>query len=147
MSARHTWCVYKLDRASGAIIWRMGGKRSDFQMGPGAQSAWQHDARQIAGGRFTVFDDGFDGTTRTHPHSRGLILGVDETRRRVTLQRVYVHPTGLLTSAMGNAQLLRDGHMVLGFGDDPYTTAFSADGGGGRRSADARRPAQLPRLP
>ena len=37
VSARSTHTVYKLDR-SGAIIWRLGGKSSDFEMGAGAAS-------------------------------------------------------------------------------------------------------------
>ena len=32
VSARNTSTVYKIDRASGAIVWRLGGKRSDFAM-------------------------------------------------------------------------------------------------------------------
>ena len=128
VAARNTWAVYKLDRRSGAVIWRLGGKRTDFAMGPGAQFAWQHDARRIAADRMTVFDDGFDGVTRSHAASRGLILGVEERARRVRVDRAYTHPAGLLTSGMGNAQLLEDGHMIVGFGDDPYTTEFAPDG-------------------
>jgi hypothetical protein len=40
ISGRHTWAVYKLDRASGAVMWRLGGKRTQFAIGPGAQFAW-----------------------------------------------------------------------------------------------------------
>jgi hypothetical protein len=128
VSARNTWALYKLDRSSGEVVWRLGGKRTDFAMAPGAQFAWQHDARQVANGRMTLFDDGFDGVTRSHTASRGLILGVDEPGRKVGVQRAYTHPAGLLSSGMGNAQLLDDGHMVVGFGDDPYTTEFAPDG-------------------
>ena len=128
MSARNTWAVYKLDRASGEVIWRMGGKRSDFAMGPHTRFAWQHDARSHPGGRITVFDDGFDGVTKSHLVSRGLILDVDERGRRVGLGHADVSPTSLLTSGMGNAQLLPNGNMLLGFGDDPYSTEFSPAG-------------------
>ena len=43
---------------SGEIIWRLGGKRSDFQIGSGASFAWQHDARRQPDGTITVFDNG-----------------------------------------------------------------------------------------
>jgi hypothetical protein len=128
VSARNTWCCYKLSRRSGEVIWRLGGKRSDFVMGPAAQFAWQHDARWVEPGRMTVFDDGFDGRTRSHPLSRGLTLGVDLSARRVSVARAYTSPAKLLSSGMGNAQLLPDGHMLVGFGDDPYATEFAADG-------------------
>ena len=35
ISARNTWTVYKVDRSTGAVLWRLGGKRSDFTIGPG----------------------------------------------------------------------------------------------------------------
>ena len=38
LSARHTSTVYKLDRHTGAVIWRLGGKKSDFRFGAGALS-------------------------------------------------------------------------------------------------------------
>ena len=126
--ARNTWSCYKLARATGEVVWRLGGKRSDFAMGPGAQFAWQHDGRWVAGDRLTVFDDGFDGRTRTHHLSRGLILAVDLAGRRVAVSRAYTSPARLLSSGMGNAQLLPDGHMLVGFGDDPYTTEFDETG-------------------
>ena len=37
VSARNTWTVYKIDRTTGKVIWRLGGKKSDFAMGPGTQ--------------------------------------------------------------------------------------------------------------
>lgn len=126
--ARNTWCVYKLDRHTGEVIWRLGGKRSDFTMEPHTQFAWAHDARLHPRGRMTIFDDGFDGRTKSHSISRALILGVDERRRRVTLERAYTSPQRVLTSSMGNVQLLPDGHLFVGFGDAPYSTEFAPDG-------------------
>jgi hypothetical protein len=38
LCARNTWTVYKVERKSGEIIWRLDGKKSDFEMGPGTQS-------------------------------------------------------------------------------------------------------------
>jgi hypothetical protein len=128
MSARNTWCLYKLDRRTGAVIWRLGGKRSDFAMGAHSQFAWQHDARRHPDGRITLFDDGFDGVTRSHKVSRGLILSVDEQARRVALAHADVSPSSLLSSGMGNAQLLPNSNLLIGFGDDPYTTEFSPAG-------------------
>src|ERR671913_1997103 len=37
VSARETSAVYKIDRTSGRVIWRLGGKKSDFEMGPGTR--------------------------------------------------------------------------------------------------------------
>jgi Arylsulfotransferase (ASST) len=43
-SARNTWAVYKIDPESGEVLWRLGGKKSDFEMGDGTRTAFQHDA-------------------------------------------------------------------------------------------------------
>ncbi|HET6661789.1 MAG TPA: arylsulfotransferase family protein, partial [Rubrobacter sp.] len=54
VSARETSTVYKIDRNSGEIIWRLGGKRSDFEMGPGTRFAFQHDARRLPDGTISI---------------------------------------------------------------------------------------------
>src|SRR5215210_3786374 len=51
VSARNTWAVYKVHRRTGKMIWRLGGKKSDYRMGPGTRFAWQHDARHHDEGR------------------------------------------------------------------------------------------------
>src|SRR5215207_7445071 len=45
ISARETSAVYKIDRKTGEVMWRLGGKKSDFEMGEGTRFAFQHDAR------------------------------------------------------------------------------------------------------
>ena len=40
------------------MIWRLGGKKSDFALGPGASFSFQHDARRHADGTITMFDNG-----------------------------------------------------------------------------------------
>ncbi len=128
ISARDTWAAYKLDRRRGEVIWRLGGKGSQFEMDRGSRFAWQHDARQIDARTMTIFDDGFDGVVRTERRSRGLALDIDVPGRRVRLAHAYRHQPGLSTPAMGNAQRLGDGHMVLGWGDQPFVTEFNAHG-------------------
>jgi hypothetical protein len=46
ISSRHTWTVYKVSRRTGAVLSRMGGKKSDFKFETGAAYAWQHDVTQ-----------------------------------------------------------------------------------------------------
>jgi hypothetical protein len=128
VSARHTWALYKLDRRSGEVIWRLGGKRSDFAMGPDSQFAWQHDARRLDARSLTVFDDGFDGVTRTHAQSRAVLLDVDSAARRVSLRRAFAPPDAICSSAMGSARRLSDGHVIVGWGSSPAVTEFTAAG-------------------
>jgi hypothetical protein len=128
VSARHTWALYKLDRRSGRVIWRMGGKRSGFDMGPGTRFSWQHDASHPASDTITVFDDGA-GQIQTEQHSRGLALQYDATHRTVRLIRSYAHPRpSILAYAMGSTQLLPSGNVIVGWGDVPMLSEFTSEG-------------------
>jgi hypothetical protein len=57
-----------------------------------------------------------------------MVLELDADRRRVRLARSYTHPEPLLTSAMGNVQLLSDGGVLVGWGTACCVSQFSADG-------------------
>src|SRR5439155_194991 len=58
VSARNTHALYEIDHRTGKIIWRLGGKKSDFRMGKGTVFNWQHDAQRLPNGDISVFDDG-----------------------------------------------------------------------------------------
>ncbi len=125
ISSRNTWCVYKVSRTSGDVIWRLNGKNSDFAMGEGTHFYWQHHARPHGGGVLSLFDDGAAPAKETV--SRGLVLNLDETAMTCTLERSVSHP-GVLAVAEGSVQLLSDGGILVGFGAEPYFSRFSAEG-------------------
>jgi hypothetical protein len=127
VSARNTWAVYKISRSSGAVIWRMGGKKSSFAMATGTTFAWQHDARRQADGTITLFDDG--AAPKVEPQSRGLVLNVDEGLMAVTLRQAYTHSGSTISaSSQGNLQILPNGDVMVGWGSEPYFTEFNANG-------------------
>jgi hypothetical protein len=121
VSARNTHTVYKLDRSTGAIIWRLGGKHSDFQIASDALFSWQHDARRQTDGTITMLDNGSSV-------SRAIVLAVDETRHGVTLRRAYHHPTNLFAPSQGNVQVLPNGNVFVGWGGAPYVSEFTEAG-------------------
>lgn len=86
------------------MIWRLGGKRSDFAMGPGTTFAWQHS------------------------QSRTLVLALDHTRMRATLERRFVHRPPVLAFALGSMQALPNGNWLVGWGTEPYITEYRPDG-------------------
>jgi hypothetical protein len=124
VSSRSTHTVYKLDR-TGAILWRLGGKHSDFDMGTGANFAWQHDARRQPDGTLTIFDNG--ATPAVEARSRGLILDVDEHAMTAGLLRQYIHP-GILAGSQGSVQLLANGNVFVGWGEAPQVSEFDRSG-------------------
>lgn len=126
ISARNTSAVYKVDHKSGEVIWRLGGKRSDFEMGPGTRTAWQHDARRQPDGTLTIFDNG--AGPPVHNQSRGIVLEVDEEQMRVSLVREYTHPHKLRATSQGNMQVLPNGNVFIGWGSEPFLSEFSHEG-------------------
>ena len=126
ISSRNTWTIYKVARPGGEIRWRLGGKKSDFEIGSGAAFSWQHDARMPEPGLLTVFDNASSPPEETQ--SRALLLDVDTTAMRVTLRQAYTHPAGLLVDNQGSAQLLPDGRVFVGWGAQPYFSEFDGHG-------------------
>jgi Arylsulfotransferase (ASST) len=129
LSARHTCAVYKIDPASGDIVWRLGGRRSDFAMGEGTQFAFQHDARSHADGVISIFDDGaYALGSPPESVSRAILLHLDTTAMTAELARVETNPGNAPAFALGSVQLLADSGMFVGWGTVPECSEFAADG-------------------
>ena len=125
VSSRTTCTIYKIDRRSGEVIWRLGGKRSDFEMGPGTRTSFQHDARRQKDGTLTVFDN---GNMNEVDQSRAVVLELDEGAMTARLVREYTHPDKVRSSTQGNVQVLPDGNVFVGWGSEPVLSEFSHDG-------------------
>jgi hypothetical protein len=139
ISARSTWAGYQLEGGSGVILWRLGGNRSSFEMGPGTQLAWQHDARMLADGEVTFFDDG--SNPPIHGQSRGVRIALDLKTRRARLASSYTHhDPPVLAPSQGNMQTLADGNAVVGYGGVPAISEFAPDG---RLVFDAHQPLDM----
>jgi len=127
ISSRNTSAVYKVNRRTGAVIWRMGGKHNQFRMGPGSHFAFQHDVRMWPGGVMTVFDNE-GGPPRFGRQSRALTLSVDEVRRRVRLIRADVHEPAIYSAALGSVQPLTGGRVFVGWGPSSYFSQYDSRG-------------------
>ena len=126
ISAKGPYAVYKIDRESGEVIWRLGGKESDFEMGPGTRTVSQHDARRQSDGTITIFDNG--APPQTHEQSRGIVVELDMDKMSATLVREFTHPKRLLSTSQANVQVLPNGNFLVGWGSQPYSSEFSHDG-------------------
>ena len=143
ISARETSAVYKIDRKSGEIIWRLGGKKSDFEMGEGTRFAFQHDARRLPDGTISIFDNGSlvfeNGVPRAVEESRAIVLDLDERKMKASLVREYTHPDKMYADAAGNVQVLANGDAFVGWGRALAISEFSREG---KLLFDARLPPQ-----
>jgi Arylsulfotransferase (ASST) len=132
VSARKTFAVYKIDRNTGEIIWRLGGKKSDFEMGPGTRFAYQHDARRLPDGTISIFDNGTTVVRNNDPiaieETRTIVLELDEQKMKATLLREYTNPDKLYADAAGNAQVLKNGDVFVGWGRALAISEFSPNG-------------------
>jgi hypothetical protein len=118
--------VYRISRPSGKVVWRLGGKKSDFKIGKGAQFSWQHDARAVGATGLTLFDNA--DSPQQEPQTRGLVLALDEARRQATLVRAYTHAPPVLAHMFGSVQAHGNGNVLVGWGASPLFTEFASDG-------------------
>ena len=132
VSARGTSAVYKIDHKSGEVKWRLGGKKSDFEMGPGTSFAYQHDARRQPDGTITIFDNGTtvyeNGIPKAVEESRGIVLELDEEKMTASLVGEYTHPDKQYADAAGNMQILPNGNVFIGWGRALVFSEFSKNG-------------------
>jgi Arylsulfotransferase (ASST) len=126
VSARNTHTVYAIDRTTGELRWRLGGKRSDIAMGPGTAFEWQHDAQWPGGNRISLFDN-HASTTGGGP-SRALILDVDTRGRTATMAAEARHPDKVSAGTQGNTQVLPGGRLFVGWGSEGRVTEFTPAG-------------------
>jgi arylsulfotransferase ASST len=125
ISARRTSTVYKVDRKTGEVLWRLGGKNTDFDMGGGTRTDYQHDARYHDNGIITIFDN---GGVNEDVQSRGIVVEIDEAAMSATLVGEYTHPDKIFSDTQGNVQVLPNGNVFMGWGSEPYFSEFSKDG-------------------
>lgn len=132
VSARVTSCIYKISGQDGSIIWRLGGKLTDFDLSPAAEFANQHDARWIDGNKqdqMTIFDNGPHGDVA---HSRGMLLSVDQSAKTVHLVTEFRNGASTFGQFEGNLQPIDPAdpntNFMVGFGLEPYFAEFSSNG-------------------
>lgn len=125
VSARNTGAVYLLAR-DGHIVWRLGGKRSDFGPPAAVKFFYQHDARFHADGTLSLFDNG--GIPRLEPYSRPIVLKLDVKTKRARILKTFVTPAKIASPYEGNLELLPDGGAFVGWGGVPKVTGFTPAG-------------------
>lgn len=134
VSMRDTWTAYLVNMKTGKIEWRLGGAKSSFKIGKGAEFRWQHDVRLHPGGIVTMFDDhccqltGGGKYVKASEPSRALVLRLNEGAHTATKVTQYGQGYGIESDYMGDLQLLNNGNVFVGWGSKPYMTEFSKSG-------------------
>ncbi len=107
-------------------MWRLGGKKSTFMLGPGVQFAYQHNALWLPNGEISLYDD--EGAPPVKPPSRGEVIKLDAAAKSATLAAQFVRTPGVLSFCCGNAQSLPNGNWMVGWGGLANLTEFNAQG-------------------
>jgi hypothetical protein len=116
ISVRHFSEITKINRQTGAIMWRFGGKRNQFAFSNDPFSGFygQHDIRRIPGGNITLFDNGRAGNP-VHP-ARGLEYNINEVNLTTNLVWSDSYSPNSISNFMGSTRRLSTGSSVIGWG-------------------------------
>jgi hypothetical protein len=127
VSGRHTSAVYKVNRTTSEVIWRLGGRNSDFRLGAGARFIGHHDGHGEGGNVYRVFDNATQ-IARQGYESRVAWIEVDPELGTATLLNEVTHPEMLSALAEGNAQRLPNGNTMVSWGQASRISEFSPTG-------------------
>jgi hypothetical protein len=123
ISSRHLSEVTKIDRKTGEIIWRLGGKHNQFEFVNDIDSiSYQHDVRPVPGmdNHYTIFDNGNYKEIR---YSRAVEFLIDTTTMTATKVWEYRHSPDRYAYAMGSVQRLPNGNTLINWSGNPYPIA------------------------
>lgn len=126
ISSRHLCEITKIDRQTGDVIWRWGGKKNQFTFSNDSRGfSYQHDIRVLDNGNYTLFDNG----NYLNPlHSSALEYQLDEQNRTATLVWSYRDPN-IFGGFMGSARRLANNNTLIGWGGTyPSITEVREDG-------------------
>lgn len=115
-SMRNQDQVVKIDRKTGDVIWRLGGKKSDFPMTPDMYFLRQHHATLVDNNQTLLLYD--NGEINQRPYSRVLEFKLDEAGKTITGFKAFTLPDSTFSQFMGSVQKRGDTYFV-GCGSEP----------------------------
>ena len=119
--------ITKINRQTGDIIWRMGGKNNQFIFtNDTIRFSHQHAFRRIPTGHYTLFDN---GNFHTPNFSRAIEYNLDQVNKTATLVWQFRNSPDEYGFAMGYVQRLSNGNTVIGWGSaNPTVTEVDPNG-------------------
>lgn len=124
VSSRHLSECTKINRQTGEVIWRLGGKNNQFNfINDLDQNSYQHDFRPVPGkpDHYTLMDN---GNMKNPQYSRAVEFKLDI--ENMTAEKVweYRHSPDWYTRWRGNVQRLPNGNTFVNWADNPLPKAF-----------------------
>jgi hypothetical protein len=132
VSGRRTYAVYKISGTDGTVTWRLGGRKSDFELP--FEFSGQHSAK-VQGYNTThtiisFLDNAFGpGDPQiTHKFSRGVLVALDTTAMTAEMIAEYPHPNRGYATSRGNMQVLPNSHVWLSWTERSLQSEHASDG-------------------
>jgi len=111
VSFRNTQEITKIDRVTGKILWRLGGKKNDT-----LGFSWQHAARRLQNGNLMLFDNGFRREPSLLSFSRALEYKIDEINKTAALIWQFRNKPDIYSIGLGYSQRLPNGNTFIAWG-------------------------------
>lgn len=127
ISARHLSEITKINRSTGAMMWRLGGVNNQFTFpNDSIEISYQHDIRRISNGHITMFDN---GNYHTPNFSRSIEYQLDEVNKIATLVWEFRNTPDRYGPSRGSSQRLSNGNTFICWGSvNPNFTEVTPDG-------------------
>jgi hypothetical protein len=137
ISSRNMSEITKIERSTGRIMWRMGGKNNQFTFTKDPNTfiyqnkslsfSYQHDIRTAPGGTYTIFDN---GNLRSNKFSRAVEYRIDTVSMTAEMVWQYRHTPDYYSAWMGSVQRLGNGSTLINWADAsaPKATEVKQDG-------------------
>ncbi|MFA7288073.1 MAG: aryl-sulfate sulfotransferase [Melioribacteraceae bacterium] len=117
VSLRNTQEIIKIERKTGAVIWRLGGRKNQFTfIKDPLWFSWQHAARRLPNGNLLLFDNGFRREPQSVSYSRALEYELDEINKTAKLVWEYRNSPDVFSIGLGYSQRLPNGNTFIGWG-------------------------------
>jgi Arylsulfotransferase (ASST) len=118
--------ITKINAQSGAVMWRMGGRRNEFTFAgsPDPGFSRQHNLRVVGPGRFIILDNFGTGFS----DSRYERYVVDAGAHTATLEQSYGSTPGVTTVIGGSVQAVDADRYLVSFGTEGRVELFDASG-------------------
>jgi hypothetical protein len=126
LSSRNLDEITKVDRTTGKIIWRFGGKNNQFTLiGDTTWFSHQHTVRVLPNGHYILFDNGNYNTPKV---SRVCEYVLDTAAMTATLVWQYHHTPDIYAYAMGSVQYLpATDRFIIGWGSSTDAAITEVD--------------------
>jgi hypothetical protein len=130
-SFRHFDAVYKINKSTGKIVWKLGGTTTPKSLSVNGDPrpytfGNQHDARLLADGTLTVFDNRTTLRNRTPRMAR---FRIDQRTGQATLLQSISDPDAApFSRCCGSARRLANGSWLIDWGDPNGIGGYTPDG-------------------